>query len=77
MGSLNVHVTYSSGKGKKNARAVGENSNGMTQTVFTDKNGHACVSWTSNTGRLTNLYVDGKKYKGPFQSGGTYSFHAK
>ena len=76
MGSLNVHVTYSSGKGKKGARVVGENSNGMTKTVYTDARGHACVTWTSNTGRLTNVYVDGKRHKGPFQSGGTYSFPA-
>lgn len=77
MGSLTVHVTYSSGKGKKNARVVGENMNGMTPAIFTDSNGYATVTWTANTGFLSTLFVDGKKYKEKYQSGGTYSFPAQ
>lgn len=77
MGSLNVHVTYKSGKGKKNVRVVGDVGGmvgGMTNAVYTDANGHANVSWSSNTGYLSTLYVGGKKYKGKFASGSTYSF---
>lgn len=74
MGSLNVEVTYSSGKGKNHVRVVGENMNGHTKPVFTDKNGHAMITWTANTGFLTALYVDGKKHKGKFHSGSSYSF---
>lgn len=78
MGSLNVHVTYpNSGNGKSNVRVVGENNNGMTQAFFTNRQGEACVRWASNTSMLVALYVDGKKYKGRFQSGSSYSFPAR
>ena len=77
MGSLNVHITYSSGKGKKGVRVVGETSGfigGLTKAVKTDSEGHALISWKSSTSTLSAIYVDGKKHKGKYKSGSSYAF---
>lgn len=75
MGSLNVHVTYSSGQGRKGVRVSGSVAHGgMLQAVRTDSQGHAMLSWTSNSSYLDAIFIDGKKYKGKYQSGGSYAF---
>ncbi len=79
MGAVNVIVTFASGSGKKGARVQGEVGGflgGMTAETRTDSDGHAVVTWTSSTGSLVALYVDGRKHAGTFRSGQTYAFPA-
>lgn len=79
MGALTAIVTYRSGRGRKGVRVVGATGGllgGMTAATRSDVDGRAVVTWSSATGTLAALYVDGRKHKGPFRSGGTYVFPA-
>lgn len=79
MGNLNVYVTSSSGRGKKGIKVTGEVTGifgGLTKSVRTDTNGHAILQWSSSTGSLGAIYVDGKKYSGKYTSGSSYSFQS-
>lgn len=76
MGSLNVHVTYSSGKGKKGVKVTGEVSGffgGMTKSTRTNSDGHAMLEWSSSKS-LGAIFIDGKKHSGKYTSGSSYSF---
>lgn len=56
------------------ATVAGKNSSGFTKDVKTDKKGKAVLIWYSNTD-LNAIYVDGKKFEGRYENGGSYTFY--
>lgn len=77
MGALNIKVTHVSGRPATGVRVGGEIQGmlgGMVSQVYTNSDGHACISWRSDASALACVYVDGKRHPGPFRSGQTYAF---
>ncbi len=80
MGAVNILVTYASGRPASGVKVVGEVGGmlgGMTAKLSTNADGHACLTWKSNTSSLANVYIDGRKHSGPFRSGETYAFSVR
>lgn len=74
MGVCTVYVSHKSGSAASGIRVGGSVSmGGMLNPSHTGSNGRAILEWGSNAS-LSNIYVNGKGHKGPFQSGGTYTF---
>jgi len=56
------------------ATVAGKNSDGFTKDFKTDKSGKAVLIWYSDSD-LNAIYVDGKKFEGRYENGGSYTFY--
>jgi len=72
-----VHVSHPDGGDYSGAKIVGSVCwGGMTETVYTDRNGNAKLVYYSNED-LCKIFVNGKTREGRWESGSTARFTAR